>query len=272
MKVNELINHLDHKFPLFLQEDYDNSGEQISFHNTDIKGILLSLDLDTLVIDEAIEKGTNLIITHHPFFFKPLRRITPGDPSSELLLLLIEKKISVYSAHTNLDKVYFDKLGELLGIKNRKLLIKTDHDEVPESEEYGFGVYGEFPRALLLKEILNTVKHRLNLKFVIYSGNEESIIKTIAIVGGSGGGMIETILDEHDVQCIITGDIGYHPCKIALNYGVPVIDAGHFGTEKILLNFLKDEINVYLTKVKNSYDVRVFLSKKEENPFKIHIT
>ncbi len=271
MKVNELTKFLDQRFPLHLQEKYDNAGEQISFGDHDIKLILLSLDLDADVISEAVEKGANLIITHHPFFFKPLRRIISGDPASGLLLKIVESEISIYSAHTNLDKVYFDKLGEVLGVKNRQLLIKTDQSYDDDSRDYGFGVYGEFSDAVLLREILDAVKDKLNLEFVIYSGNEDAKIKTIALAGGAGGGMIERILKEHSVECIITGDIGYHPCKIARDYGVPVIDAGHFGTEKILLNFLKDEVEDCLTKIEDTSDVKVCISIKEENPFKVHI-
>jgi dinuclear metal center YbgI/SA1388 family protein len=268
MKINGLTKELDRRFPLKLQEKYDNAGDQVCFGNIEINGILLSLDIDDGVINEAVEKRANLIITHHPFFFKPLSRVISGEPSSELLLRLIRNEISLYSAHTNLDKVYFDKLGKVLGVENRELLIKTDETE---ETDYGFGIYGEFTRAFRLEDLLEDVKKKLGLEYVIYSGNKKSEIKKIALIGGAGGSLIGKILKEREVHCVITGDIGYHHCMIARDFGVPVIDAGHYGTERILLNFLKEEIEDCLTNSGKECDVNVSISAKEENPFRVYI-
>ena len=268
MIINDLIKELDRRFPLNLQEKYDNAGDQICFGNSEIGGILLSLDIDDSVIDEAVEKRANLIVTHHPFFFKPLSRIRSGEPSSELLLRLIQSEISLYSAHTNLDKIYFDKLGEILGVGNRELLFKTDE---AGGTDYGFGIYGEFTRAVRLEDLLKDVKIKLGLEYVIYSGSKKSGIKKIALIGGAGGSMMEKILKEREVQCVITGDIGYHPCKTAIRHGVSVIDAGHYGTEKILLGFLREEIEDCLTNLNKECDVKLYISEKEENPFKVYI-
>ena len=268
MIISGLTKELDKRFPLNLQEKYDNAGDQVSFGNSGISSILLSLDIDESVINEAVEKRANLIITHHPFFFKPLSRIRSGEPSSELLLRLIKNEISLYSAHTNLDKIYFDKLGEFLGVGNRELLIKTDE---AGGRDYGFGIYGELPAEVSLEGLLEVVKKKLGLEYVIYSGNKNSKIKKIALIGGAGGSMIEKVLKEREVQCVITGDIGYHPCKTAANHGVAVIDAGHYGTERILLGFLKEEIEDCLTNLDKESDLKLYISEKEENPFKVFI-
>lgn len=268
MKIKDLTEALDGKFPTGLQERYDNTGDQVSFGNSDLNGVLLSLDIDNSVIDEAEEKQANLIITHHPFFFKPLSRIRSGEPSSELLLRLIQNEISLYSAHTNLDKIYYDKLAEILGVADRELLIKTDE---ALGTEYGFGVCGELPAETGLGTLLEHVKTKLGLEYVVYSGRKSDNIRKIAIIGGAGGSLIERVLKERDVQCVITGDIGYHPCKIAERSGVAVIDAGHYGTERILLDFLRIEINDCLTKLANGCAVRVHISEKETNPFKVFI-
>ncbi len=268
MIISELIKELDKIFPLELQEKYDNAGDQICFGNSELNGILLSLDIDDGVIDEAGEKQANLIVTHHPFFFRPLSRIRSGEPSSELLLRLIQNEISLYSAHTNLDKIYFDKLGDVLGVVNRELLVKTGESG---GTDYGFGVLGEFPRSVALQDILESVKAKLGVEYIVYSGDKRMEIKRVALFGGAGGSMIEKILKGRGIQCVITGDIGYHSCKTAANYGVPVIDAGHYGTERILLNFLKKEIEDCLTNLDNKCDIRVLISDKEKNPFKVYI-
>ncbi len=269
MKIHKLTQILDQRFPLELQEKYDNAGEQICFGDKDLKGVMLSLDLDNNIINEAYKQDANLIITHHPFLFKPIKSIKTGEPVSDMLLNLIEKEISLYSAHTNLDKVYFDKLGEVLGIDNGELLFKTDSSEVDNNTEYGFGILGQLDGEFLLADILKTVKEKLDLEFVIYSGEKDKKIKRLAILGGSGGSQVERIIKERNVDCIITGDIGYHACKTALDYNVSIIDAGHFGTEKILLNFLKNEVEDCLTKIEKSNGLKVYISKIEKNPFKV---
>ncbi|MFW5751770.1 MAG: Nif3-like dinuclear metal center hexameric protein, partial [bacterium] len=114
MVVSELFNFLNKKFPPLIQEEYDNSGKQIAFSEEKITGVLLALDVSDGVIMEAMEKDCNVIITHHPVFFKPLKNIDDEDVLSKLVLNMIERRISLYSAHTPLDKIYYDKLAEKL--------------------------------------------------------------------------------------------------------------------------------------------------------------
>lgn len=269
MNVQKITDFLDKRFPLYLQERYDNAGEQVIFNDEKITGILLSLDLDTKIIEEAIDRNCNLIITHHPFFFKPLKQIKTGNPNSDILLKLIDKRLNLYSAHTNLDKVYFDKIGDRLGIINKELLFRTDSDSA--ACDYGFGVRGDLPETLSLKDLLDKLKENLHLEFAVYSGANDSQVKRLALINGSGGRLIERILTELDVDCVITGDIGYHHTKAALDYGVPVIDAGHYGTERLLLDFLKEELADFLFDAGYKNNIAVHISAKEQNPFRIYI-
>ena len=81
----------------------------------------------------------------------------------------------------------------------------------------------------------------MNVDFIVYSGDLTAKISKIAFLNGSGGNSVEKIIKNNDIHCIVTGDVGYHHVKIAQLYGIPIIDAGHFGTEKILLNYLKKQ-------------------------------
>ncbi|MBN2041319.1 MAG: Nif3-like dinuclear metal center hexameric protein [Spirochaetes bacterium] len=268
MKVKEITDFLNTKFPAALQEKYDNTGEQIAFFDNDIRNIMLAVDIDTTVIDESIENDCNLIITHHPFLFKPIKKITTGDPSSELLIRLLSNEITLFSLHTNLDKIFYNKLGNLFGIENEQLLIKTDSFN---DKDYGFGTCGKLKSPMKLHELLSAIKNTLNLDFLTYSGNDNTSIETIAAVNGAGGSVIEEILSSGSVDCIITGDITYHHYKTAANYGIPVIDAGHFGTEKILLKSLKEEIDSFLSQYGSKDETGLFISQNESNPFKLFI-
>lgn len=105
MKIQELVNHLDGLIPAGLQEDYDNAGFLLGDVRNEISGVLISLDLTPEVVEEAIRKSCNLIVTHHPFIFSGIKRITPTDATGKMIFRLMENRISVYSAHTNLDNL-----------------------------------------------------------------------------------------------------------------------------------------------------------------------
>ncbi len=268
MNVRKIVEVLDRKFPQSLQEKYDNTGCQIVFPEEKITNILLSLDIDDGIISEAIEKNCNLIISHHPFFFNPVYKIISTEPKSEMIITIIENKISIYSAHTNLDKIYYYKLGEKLKLRLRSLLLEKGVDE--NNAPCGYGTISELDRPIRLKEFLFEVKNNLHLDFLLFSGDSDSLVSKIAILNGAGGSSIDIIIKNNDIDCILTGDIGYHHSKIALEYSIPVIDAGHYGTEKILIDFLKEELQDYLTNKCSSDGIKTFISEKEKNPFKLY--
>ncbi len=268
MKVQDLINLIENIFPADLQESYDNAGGQVLFPGSDLKSVLLSLDLDNDVIDEAREKESGLIVTHHPFFFKQVKNIISGNPQADMIVKLIDNRISVYSAHTNLDKVYYSKLGESLGLTDHSLLLEKGSfkDRTPA----GFGTLSILKEKMKLEELLDLIKSKLGLDFLLYSGPEGGLISRVALLNGSGGNSIQSIVEDYEVDCIITGDVGYHNSRLGIDYSVPVIDAGHFGTEKILIDFLKNEL---INKVNRDYpgeEISFHLSEVEKNPIRLY--
>jgi len=124
-KIKEIANALEMFAPLPLQESYDNAGLQVGLHEAEVKGALLCLDVTEEVIDEAVTSECNLIISHHPLLFRPLKRITGANYVERCILKAISNNIAIYSAHTNLDNaaggVNF-KIAEKLGLKNVKIL------------------------------------------------------------------------------------------------------------------------------------------------------
>ena len=124
-KIREIANALEMFAPLPLQEGYDNAGLQVGLHEAEVEGALLCLDVTEEVIDEAVASECNLIISHHPLLFKPLKRITGASYVERCILKAISNNIAIYSAHTNLDNaaggVNF-KIAEKLGLKNVKIL------------------------------------------------------------------------------------------------------------------------------------------------------
>ena len=125
MTTGDICRYLDQQVPQALQESYDNSGIQTGSYGTPATSALLTIDVNEMVIEEAITKGCNLVISHHPLIFSPLRKITDTNPLQRALMLAIKNDITIYSAHTNLDSVYGGvsfKMAEKLGLQHVEIL------------------------------------------------------------------------------------------------------------------------------------------------------
>ncbi len=264
MKTGDIFSWLDTEFPLYLQEKYDNAGTQVVFPEENISGILFSLDLTTDIIHEAREQGCNVIITHHPYFFKALKKVDSSKAKSALLVELIDQRISCYAVHTNYDKFMNRFIEKKLGLDHEQILYQTDPGY--EKDELGFGSISLCKKEMNLQELMDNIKNSLNVPFVIYSGDQKTKVNKIAILNGSGGNAIAEIIDKHSVDCILTGDVGHHGARDALDAGVTVVDAGHFGTEKLMMECLFKKTQEHLLNEK----IALYIAKNENSPFRIY--
>ncbi len=125
MKIREVTRYLEDVAPLSSQEGYDNSGLIVGNHNDEVSAILISLDCIESIVDEAIEKGCNLIVSHHPIVFKGLKRLNGKNYVERTVLKAIRNNIAIYAIHTNLDNYRFGvnrEMGERLNMKNIQVL------------------------------------------------------------------------------------------------------------------------------------------------------
>ena len=122
VKIKEVVSALERFAPLPLQEDYDNAGLQIGLTEAEVSGALLCLDVNEAIVEEAVEKGCNLIISHHPLIFSKLRRITDEDYVQRTVYRAIQQGIAIVAMHTNLDKA--------MGGVNYKIAEKMQLQEV----------------------------------------------------------------------------------------------------------------------------------------------
>lgn len=125
MTTGDICRYLDQQIPQALQESYDNSGIQTGSYGTPVESALLTIDVNEMVIEEAIRERCNLIISHHPLIFSPLRKVTDANPQQRAVILAIKNDITIYSAHTNLDSVYGGvsfKMATKLGLQNIEIL------------------------------------------------------------------------------------------------------------------------------------------------------
>lgn len=125
MRIGEITKAIEDYAPLWLQESYDNAGVQVGDLSAEVTGVLLCTDITEPVLDEAIEKGANLVISHHPLIFRPLKKIAGRSMVERIVAKAIKNDVTLYSAHTNMDNAYGGvnfKMAEKLGLQNVEVL------------------------------------------------------------------------------------------------------------------------------------------------------
>ncbi|MEW6526763.1 MAG: Nif3-like dinuclear metal center hexameric protein [Spirochaetota bacterium] len=261
--IKGLFDYLEKVFPLEYQEEYDNSGRQISFDDKPVEGILVAMDVSPVIIDEARENNCNCIITHHPIFFKPIKNISLTNSTGQMVIACIQHEISIYATHTNADAVCWDLLAKSLELNNIELLFPDKRFNT-----IGYGATGNFENDMTLSDVLKKISQCLQTNSIIYYGDSGKCIKKLACLQGAGSRKINAVIAHGSVDCIITGDVGYHDALLANNNGIAVIDIGHYVSEKPIIDFLYQTVYNYLTKKMNCNDIPLMISKKEHNPMK----
>lgn len=250
MEIRDLLEKFENKYPLDLQEDWDNSGFQVGDINNELTGVVLSLDLEYETINKAIENGANLIINHHPLLFNPLKSIDLHSEIGKKIGLLIKNDISLYACHTNLDAAkdgVNDNLSHLLGLKDISIL--------NDSEDTNMVRYG-FIEKIKANSFAKLVKEKLRANGVIIYGDSNKEVEKIAVCGGAGASFIKDAIKER-CDLIVTGDVKYHEAIDAISEGIIIIDPGHFASENHIIYKLKDDI-------KEMTDVEIFTYSKED--------
>lgn len=125
MQIKDIINELEQFAPAALKEDFDNVGLLVGDASTDATGVLITLDITEKVIDEAIAKGCNLVVAHHPIMLSGLKKINGRNATERIVIKAIQHNIALYASHTNADSVMngvSGKMCEILGLENCKIL------------------------------------------------------------------------------------------------------------------------------------------------------
>jgi len=220
MTVGEFCRFFENYYPLEFQESYDNSGLQVGKLNVEIKGILITLDITEEIIDEAINYGDNLILSHHPLIFKELKTITDKNHIGKIITKAIENNIAIYSAHTNIDNNLYGInlfLTKLLNLVNPQILLPFNNflyklvtyvpveyaQSVRESIlKAGAGFIGNYDMCSFNSEGTGTFRPLENTKPFIGTTNDISFVREIKI---------ETIVPSHLLKKVINALINSHP-------------------------------------------------------------
>jgi dinuclear metal center YbgI/SA1388 family protein len=212
MQISNIITALENWAPLAWQEPYDNAGLIVGNPDHNCTGVLCSLDCTEAVVDEAISKGLNLIVSHHPIVFKGVKQFNSHHFVSRVVVKAIQNNIALYAIHTNLDNLLDGvnkTLADRLHLENRRILTPKPGFKDEKGGEIGSGLVGELPLETDEAEFLQWIKEKLNLAVLKHTHFTKKPLKTIALCGGSGSFLINDAKAQN-IDCFITSDLKYH--------------------------------------------------------------
>lgn len=226
MRLSTVADLLATLAPPQLAAEWDNTGWQVHLEDADLRGVLVSLDATPEVVAEAAAFGANLLVTHHPLLFRPLRRLEAASPIGTTLLAAVRAGLSIFALHTNLDAAPGGTswaLAEALGLRGETVLSPG-----PEPGT-GFGVVGvAAPRTLAAWT--ETVAERLGSLPLAVSGVPAELHERVAVMGGSGAGERDAAR-ARGATLLITADVRYHEAQQARAAGLSLIVLDHFASE-----------------------------------------
>ncbi|MCH5175553.1 MAG: Nif3-like dinuclear metal center hexameric protein [Prevotellaceae bacterium] len=243
MKVKEIFGALEEFAPLALQDGYDNAGLQIGLaEDAEATGALLCLDVTEEVVEEAVSKGCNLIVSHHPLLFRALKSIAADDYVGRTVMKAIRSGVAVYAAHTNLDSAMDGvnwKIAEKLGLKNLEWLSpKGEYKRNGEALTAGEGLVGMLPQAMNKKVFFEYVKETFGLKSLRVNDAEKEKVERVALCGGAGAFLIHKAVAK-GADAFLTGEIGYHRF-FGMESDIILMEMGHYESEQYTVEVLRD--------------------------------
>lgn len=252
-KVSDVIKAIEAAAPLKFQDEWDNSGLQVGFAGDEVTGILVCLDITEDIVDEALAKGCNMIVSHHPLLFHSLKQVSDCTYQQRCVTKAIKEGIAIYSAHTSLDNApggVNHKIAELIGLEKPEWL--------EPGEDCGSGLLGELPEAEDPEQFLEKLKTIFKVESLRHSEPGKPV-KKVALCGGSGAFLIEAAKAK-GADCFITGEIHYH--DYFESDGMLLVELGHYQSEQYTQDLLKDLLK------KDFPEVNTIITSLNTNPIK----
>ena len=233
-KVREIYEFMDSFAPFGSALDFDNVGLLVGGGEREVEKALVALDITHQVVAQAIAFGAQLIVSHHPVIFHPLKSLGPN----EVPYLLAKAEIAAICAHTNLDLAeefgVNRCLAETIGIENLRGM-----DRLPESGAPQWFL-GELPRKMPAEAFAALVKDKLSAGSVRYT-NGGGTVKTVGLLSGAGGDFLENAA-KAGADAYLSGEIGHHEFLLANALGIAAVEAGHFATEIVVVKPLCEKL------------------------------
>ena len=256
MLLRAIIDSIESVAPRSAQENWDNSGMQVGDTGRDIQSVLLTTDVTPEVVNEAIIRGCQLIISHHPLLFRGLKQVCGQTPQACIVEMAIKHDIAIYSAHTSLDSVQGGintRLAEKLGLENYKILVPSENGDT------GLGVIGQLPEAVDYTDFIGQVHDILDCTYVRYTRPAKQMIQTVALCGGAGAEFIETAI-EQGADVYLTADCKYHEFQDA-DGRIGLIDIDHWISERHAREIFRD--------ILTPLGVQCYISTTDKTPIQL---
>lgn len=260
---HEIIQLFEEWSPKKLAMEGDPIGLHIGQLNRKVEKVLVTLDVNKAVIDEAIDKGATLIIAHHPPLFKPAKHIWTDTPQGSMIEKCIKHDISVYAAHTNLDIAnggVNDLLAQKLGLSELQILERT----TPENADaYGIGRIGKLSSSMTLEEFAHFVKEKLDVPTLRIVGDKQRKVQKVGVLGGDGNKYIYAA-KRAGADVLVTGDMYYHVAQDAEAIDLCIVDPGH-NVEKVMIAGVAEKLTSMCET--NQFNVTFLQSELSSEPF-----
>jgi dinuclear metal center YbgI/SA1388 family protein len=244
MKARDIAQIIEQYAPLSLQEEWDNAGFCIGDPDQLVSSLLVGFDCTASLIEEAIEKNADMVITHLPLIFGGIKTISPNNDLGRAIITAIKHDIVVYSAHTNIDKVITGVSGQMANRLNLNDIKILDEDKFDAN--VGLGVVGTLQQPLSPCDFVDLVKNAFSLKMVRSSKPTTKQICKVALCGGSGRSLVQKAKDI-GADAYICGDMTYH--DFVSDNDLMIIDIGHYESEidivKIFYNIVKEKFPTF---------------------------
>lgn len=263
-----VMNALERIAPRHLAEDWDNTGLLVGSFSQKVERILVALDVDDIVVAEAIERGADMIVAHHPAIFRGMKQLRTDLPLGRRLAALLTHGIAVAAAHTNLDITrggVNDVLAARLGLEKLSTFITTAQ---ADGSAESLGRIGTLPAPVAIDDFAHSVCERLGVSHVRLVRAADRPVRRVAVVGGAGAEFIDTAV-RRGADVYLTGDVKYHEAQRAAEQGMHLIDAGHFGTERPVLPVLADLLRTELAAEHGT--VEILVTERQHDVFDVII-
>ena len=239
MKIKEVLSALERFAPLPLQESWDNAGLQVGLTETEVSGALLCLDVNEKIVDEAIRKGCNVVVSHHPLLFRGLKTISGLTDVQRTVMKAVQKGVCVISMHTNMDNAKGGvnyKIAEKLGLRDVQFLAPKTVDGV----ESGSGVIGELPEAQASDDFVLAVKKAFGVECAMCNELLRRPVRKVALCGGAGDFLLDEAL-KAGADAFITGEMHYHQ-YFGYEQQIQICVIGHYQSEQYTAEIFRDII------------------------------
>lgn len=236
MKASDIIRALEQVAPLRYQDDFDNSGLQVGFADAEVKSIMVCLDITEKVVEEAVERGCEMMVSHHPLLFHPLRQVSDITYQQRCVTRALAAGITIYSAHTSLDNApggVNHRMASVIGLENLEWLSpKVGMDA-------GSGLVGMMKEPMEDFDFIDLLAERFEVECLPHTKLCGKTISKVALCGGAGAFLLRDAV-RSGADCFITGELHYH--DYFENDGLLLAALGHYQSESHTIELLKEVV------------------------------